>query len=61
MKFYEKMDPIKREVMILKAAAFNVSLEGMEDSRKRLKEEAKRLQSTKIDSVINEAIDQKNR
>lgn len=29
MKFYEKMDPIEREIMILEAVQGSVSIEGM--------------------------------
>ena len=58
MKFYEQMDPIEREAMILRAAAFNVSLEGMEESKKRLLEEAQKVQSQKVHAILQEASDQ---
>ncbi len=58
MKYFEEMEPQKREAMILRAAAFNVSLEGMEESKQRLLNEAARIQSKKINVILAKAGDQ---
>ena len=55
MKFFEEMEPIEREIMIREAAAFNVSLEGMDESAKILLEEAASLQAQKVKTTLQEA------
>ncbi len=60
MKFFEQMDVDEREAMILRAAAFNMSLEGMEDSKNRLLEEAKRVQTKKDQAILQKVNSQTN-
>ncbi len=43
MEFYEKMDPIDREIMILEAVRGSVALEGMEKAAQECYEEILRL------------------
>ena len=48
MKFFEQMDPVEREVMIRKAVAFNLSLEGMNDAAQAILQETVQENSKKI-------------
>ncbi|ACL05764.1 hypothetical protein [Desulfatibacillum aliphaticivorans] len=45
MKFFENMDPIEREIMILKAVLGSVSLEGMKRAAEECESEIAKLEA----------------
>lgn len=58
MKYYEQMNEIEREIMLREAVAFNVSLEGMDESARILLEEATHLRSKNIEYFNKKVTDQ---
>jgi len=58
MKFHEKMDSVEREDMFRKAVAFNVSLEGIEDTARANLQATIQQESEKILSTLAPANDQ---
>lgn len=58
MKYYEQMNEIEREIMLREAVAFNVSLEGMDESARILLEEAAHLRSKNIEYFNKKVTDQ---
>ncbi len=57
MKFFEEMDPVDRETMIRKAVAFNVSLEGMDETAQAILQETAQKESKKILTTVEPATD----
>ncbi len=61
MKFYEQMDPVKREAMIRRAVAFNISLEGMDETAQEIMRETILLEkSPKVQATIEPTTNQTN-
>lgn len=61
MKFYEQMDSVEREDMLRKAVAFNVSLEGMDETAQAILHATIQQESEKILSTLTLSDDQTDR
>lgn len=61
MKFYEKMSPIDRKIMLLKAVRYSVAMEGMQKASENFARKISVLEQKKANGTVMAASDQTNK
>lgn len=59
MKYYERLDPVERKKLVLRAVAVDSYMEGMDNAQEACLKELRELDRGEISSTISEPVGQK--